>query len=94
MYEDRWVNPNAVPNIQDETFADINANEWLIEHALFSRGDIKFSAANATEDEAKLLQCDENQAIFVIDRTTWNQGQSVTSVRLTYAPGFHMSSLI
>lgn len=94
LYEDRWVNLNAVPHIQDETFADINANEWLIEHALFSRGDISFSAANVTNEEAKILQCAEGKAIFVIDRTTWNKGQSVTSVRLAYAPGFHMNSQI
>lgn len=94
LYEDRWVNLNAVPDIQDETFADINANEWLIEHALFSRGDISFSAANVTNEEAKILQCAEGKAIFVIDRTTWNKGQSVTSVRLAYAPGFHMNSQI
>lgn len=94
LYEDRWVNMAAVPEIQYETFADINANEWLIEHALFSRGDIRFSAANATKEDAKILQCEVKQAIFVIDRTTWNKDQSVTSVRLAYAPGFHMRSQI
>lgn len=94
LCEDRWVNLAAVPNIQDEAFADINANEWLIENALFSRGDIRFSAANVTKIEASILQCNEGQAIFVIDRITWNKDQSVTSVRLAYAPGFHMRSEI
>jgi len=94
LYEDRWVNLAAVPNIREESFADINTNEWLIEHALFSRGDIQFSAANVTAEEAKILQCGAEQAIFVIDRTTWNKDQSVTSVRLAYAPGFHMRSQI
>lgn len=94
LYEARWVNMAAVPEIEAETFANINANEWLIEHALFSRGDIQFSAANVTAEEAEILRCDAGQAIFVIDRTTWNKDQSVTSVRLAYAPGFHMRSQI
>lgn len=94
LYEDRWVNMAAVPVIKDETFTDINANEWLIEHALFSRGDIRFSAANVTEEEADILECAVGLATFVIDRTTWNKDQSVTSVRLAYAPGFQMRSQI
>lgn len=94
LYEDRWVNVDAVPDIQKETFTRTNANEWLIEHAPFSRGDIRFSAANATAAEARILKCETGDAIFVIDRTTWNKDQSITSVRLAYAPGFHMRSQI
>jgi GntR family histidine utilization transcriptional repressor len=94
VYEDRWVNMASVPTIESETFTDINANEWLIEHALFSHGDIRFSAANVTKTEAKILQCEPGQAIFVIDRTTWHKDRSVTSVRLAYAPGFDMQSQI
>lgn len=94
LYENRWINMAAVPEVEAENFAETNANEWLIAHALFSRGDIRFSAANVTAEEAKILQCDAGQAIFVIDRTTWNKDQSVTSVRLAYAPGFHMRSQI
>jgi GntR family histidine utilization transcriptional repressor len=94
LFEDRWVNLAAIPDVENESFSDINANEWLIEHAPFSRGDIQFSAANVTGDEAEILQCDVGQAIFVIDRTTWNKDPSVTSVRLAYAPGFHMRSQI
>lgn len=94
LYEDRWVNLRAAPNIEHETFTAINANEWLIEHALFSHGDISFSAANATKDEAKVLKCNLGEALFIINRTTWNKDLSVTSVRLAYAPGFQMSSQI
>lgn len=94
LYEDRWINFEAVPHIQDETFANISANEWLVEHALFSRGDIRFSAANASQEEADILQCDIGDAIFIIDRTTWNKNQAITSVRLAYGPGFRMSSQI
>ena len=94
LYEDRWVNLSAVSDIKDESFTDINANEWLIEHALFSRGDIQFSAANVTETEARILRCRVGEAIFVVDRITWNKDQSVTSVRLAYAPGYNMRSQI
>ncbi|MEP6343491.1 MAG: UTRA domain-containing protein [Maricaulaceae bacterium] len=94
LYESRWVNLEAVPQIKDESFVGINANEWLIEHAAYSRGDIHFSAANAKAKDAELLKCNIGDALFIIDRTTWHREQSITSVRLAYAPGFHMKSQI
>lgn len=94
LYEDRWVNLAVEPKVQDELFEEINANEWLIEHAKFSRGDIRFSAANATEEDARILLCEAGQAIFIIDRTTWYLDHAVTSVRLAYAPGFDIRSQI
>lgn len=94
LYESRWVNLETVPQIKDERFDGINANEWLIEHAPYSRGDIHFSAANANAKDAELLKCNIGDALFIIDRTTWHGEQSVTSVRLAYAPGFHMKSQI
>lgn len=94
MLEDRWVNVEAAPNILSVDFGIINANEWLVGNALFSKGDIAFSAANASKAEAVILECSEGDAIFITDRTTWHKTQSVTSVRLAYAPGFHMQTEI
>jgi len=90
LYEDRWVNISAVKGICDVSFQTIDANEWLVQNATFTRGDISFSAANATKQEAELLEASEGTAIFVIDRTTWNRETPVTVVRLAYAPGYRM----
>ncbi len=94
MFEDRWVNLETVPQISNVDFERTNANEWLIEHALFTHGDITFSAANASEAVAKLLDIDVDAAIFMINRVTWNGLDSITSVQLAYAPGFIMQTRI
>ncbi len=94
LYEDRWVNPAGIPAILDVDFSTISANEWLVHNAPFTHGDISFTAENATTVEAVVLDARQGEALFVIDRTTWNQKQPITAVRLVYAPGFSLSSVI
>ncbi len=94
LYEDRWVNTETVPDALHIDFKAINANEWLVQNALFTTGDITFSAANASDTEAKLLNCEPGDAIFIVNRITWNGPEAITAVRLAYAPGFHMQTTI
>jgi len=94
LYEDRWVNLSEVAAIRDVNLQEIDANEWLVQNTPLTKGDISFSAANATKQEAELLQASEGEAIFVIDRTTWNGDIPVTIVRLAYAPGYRMHTEI
>ncbi len=94
MYETRWVNTDMVPNVLDADLTQISANEWLVENALFSKGEITFSAANASDAEAKILNVATGTAIFIIDRVTWNGPNVVTIVRLAYTPSFQMSTKI
>ncbi|MEP3346686.1 MAG: UTRA domain-containing protein [Litoreibacter sp.] len=86
-YEDRWINPAVVPSILDENFETISANEWLLKHAPYTHGEIKFSATSATQGEADVLQCPLQSALFTIDRITWDIDTAVTSVRLLFGPG-------
>ena len=90
LLEDRWVNHTAVPAILDVDFSTISANEWLVQNAPLTTGNISFLATNATELEAELLDTNTGVALFVISRCTWIGKSPVTSVRLTYAPGFQM----
>jgi GntR family histidine utilization transcriptional repressor len=94
VYEDRWVNTEAVPDILTADFGAINANEWLVQNASFTTGDISFSAANASGDEAKILGCNTAAAIFIVNRITWTGPDAITAVRLAYAPGFQMQTTI
>jgi GntR family histidine utilization transcriptional repressor len=94
LYEVRWVNTQAVPAVLEADFTHISANEWLVENALLTTGEITFSATNATEIEADILQVDIGVAIFIIDRITWNGSSAVTVVRLAYSPSFQMSTRI
>lgn len=90
VYEERWVNPVAVPEILDADLSIESANEWLVHNALFTSGDISFSAHNATENEAEVFGVTAGTALFVVERLTWLGTIAITSVRLSYAPGFKM----
>ncbi|MEO0764531.1 MAG: UTRA domain-containing protein [Pseudomonadota bacterium] len=92
--ESRWINPQVVSGAQDEPFQKVSANEWLLRHAPYTDGEIAFSAMNAGADEAHLLVCAEGAALFAIDRLTWDGDASVTKVRLLFAPGHQMRTVL
>ena len=94
MFEERWVNTESMPDILQADLEGINANEWLIENAPFTRGDIMFAAEGATTADAINLGIVQGQAIFIVKRSTWNEERSITHVRLAYAPGFEMQTQI
>lgn len=94
MYEDRWINSGLIPESLSHDFTEMNANEWLIQNALYTSGDITFLAANATDKEAKILNIEPGRAIFIIERITWNGDAPVTFVKLDYAPGFQMETTL
>lgn len=94
LHEDRWMNIDALPGVEKADFSAISSNEWLIQNAPYTTGDISFSAMNADRDVADILEADEGAAIFVVDRITWNKDVPITSVRLSYAPGYRMNTKI
>lgn len=93
-FENRWINTQAVPQVLDEDFADISPNEWLVREIPFEGGDFTFLAISAGPREAEVLSCPPGTGLFVIDRTTWNPGHVITSVRLTFHPGYRMHTRI
>lgn len=94
LYEDRWINPDAVPEAVKERFDSISANEWLVRYAPFTHGDIDFGAENVREAEAKLLEVHTGDAVLVVHRTTWNGEQPITFVRLVHAPGHRLRTTL
>ena len=90
IYEERWLNPMVLPGILDIDFSKISVNEWLVRNVMFTRGDISFCATNLTARESELFDTQVDAAAFVIERTTWQDEQCITSVRLLHAPGFSM----
>lgn len=92
LFEDRWVNHLAFPDILEADFTTINANEWLMQNAPLTTGDISFSATNANQQEAEMLATEQGMALFVTTRSTWVGDIPVTNVRLTYKAGYQMHS--
>lgn len=94
VYEDRWINIEAVPAIAEADLSERSANEWLVVHAPFTHGDIAFTAARATETEADHLATKPDEALFVIERLTFDTEIAITSVRLVFAPGYRMNTVL
>lgn len=94
VFEDRWINPQAVANLDKADFAALSANEWLVTHVPFEGGDFTFSAMTAGAREAEILACGEGEGLFVINRSTWSKDHIITTVRLIFAPGYQMHTEI
>jgi len=92
LYEDRWINMAAVPGIRSADFSRVSVNEWLVQNAPLSGGEITFLAKNADEAEAEALDTTVGKALFVTERLTRIKQVSVTFVRLAYAPGYRMTT--
>lgn len=92
--ESRWINPHVVPAAQHEPFQDVSANEWLLQNAPYTDGEISFSAVEASVEDASALGCAERSALLAIDRLTWDGDASVTKVRLLFAPGHQLRTVL
>lgn len=88
--EDRWVNVDAIPEVLDIDFDQISANEWLIAHAPFTRGDISFSAVKCDEELAGRMNTVLGDALPILSRTTWNGETAITLVDLTFRAGHRL----
>lgn len=92
MFEDRWINLSTAPDAANFDFASLSANEWLLTHAPYTRGEISFSAQNANAEVAKNLGVDTATAVFSIERATWDGTRSVTHVRQCFHAGYSMKT--
>ncbi|MFN3835292.1 MAG: GntR family transcriptional regulator [Glycocaulis sp.] len=91
--EDRWLNPAFAP-AGEADFASVSANEWLVRHVAFSSGTLAFYARPANAALVRLLRCAHGASLFAIDRTTFAGTGPITSVTLSYAPGYRMETLM
>lgn len=86
QFEERWINLDIVPSAADQSFEEINPNEWLIQTMPYAEAEHKFSAQNATPAQSKALAVPEGDALFVIERRTAIDTKMITYVRMLH-PG-------
>lgn len=94
LFEDRWINTDLLPAALMVDFREISANEWLVQNAAYTSGDMNFFAVNATREQAAILETEPGHALFVAERITWSGDVAVTSVRLCHAPGYRMRAAL
>ena len=86
QYEDRWINLEAVPDVEAIDFRGVGPNEWLVANAPFSTAEYAFFAAAASTEEASALGVPEGSPVFVGERLTWLARRPITLVRMTHPP--------
>lgn len=91
-FEIRWLNIDAIPSVLQASLDQVSVNEWLVKSVPFSSGDVAFSAVNAGENIASALGTRVDQALFLIDRTTWLGSQFITTMKLYYKADFQLYS--
>lgn len=94
IYEDRWICQATVPEIEEIDLNAQSANEWLVRNKPFSRCDIRFYARKADSRLAETLDAEEQEALFVMERTTWINDDPITSVTAITHPGYQLLTTI
>lgn len=89
-HDDRWINLATVTEAASVDFTMISPNEWLVQNAPYTHGDIAITADRATAAEADQLGATPGDAILVLERSTWRDRQSITTTRIAFAPGHRL----
>ncbi len=90
--EDRWINASALPEAMEQDFIAVGPNDWLVATVPFSQVEASFFAARAGTLDATHLGTEVGDPVFIAERNTWWQGVPITHVRLSYRPGYRMTS--
>jgi len=94
IYEDRWICTTTVPEISDVDLVRESANEWLVRNRPYSRCDLRFFATKARDQDARLLEIEPGEALFVMERTTWIGPDPITTVKAITTPGYQLLTQI
>ncbi|MBT3142324.1 GntR family transcriptional regulator [Phaeobacter gallaeciensis] len=92
QFEERWINIAAVPDVLHQDFKETGPNEWLLSEVPFSNAEIGFSAIATDATLTEFLATQPATPVIQMERTTWFQNQPVTFVRMTFHPGYRMST--
>ncbi len=94
IYEDRWICTQTAPEITQVDLQHESANEWLVKHKPYNRCDLRIYAKKASEQDSVILGTSIGDALLVIERTTWIDGQPITTVKAVTRPDYHLLAQI
>ena len=92
VIESRFINQNITPKIKIEEFEKNSPNEWLLANVPYTHGQITFSAINCSNEISSLLKINAGDAVFQIERTTFDKEQVITNVLLTYHKDYRLQT--
>jgi GntR family histidine utilization transcriptional repressor len=89
VVEDRIFNLGLIPNAAQEQFKNTPPGSWVLKVLPWTNTEHAIWAMAATGALAKRLAVAEGAACLVVERKTWQLGQPITFVRLTYPGTLH-----
>jgi len=84
--EQRWVNLKQIPQYAEQNFNQITPNEYLTSIAPVTEAEHCVEAIIGEESIRQLLDVEKDEAILLLERKTWCNGQIVSYAKL-YHPG-------
>lgn len=85
-FEERLINKDAVPEVDDADFATTAPGSWLLQTVPWSSAEHQISARSAAPEVAEALAIIPGTACLEVQRKTQNEKGQVTWAKMTY-PG-------
>jgi GntR family transcriptional regulator, histidine utilization repressor len=83
--EERYVNPAAAPGYLSVDFSSVTTHEYLMDVAPLERVEHVVRAVAPTPLVRRLLALGADDAVLLIERTTWSRGERASFARLHHA---------
>jgi len=87
--EERRIALASVPQARTEGFAEVPPGTWLLRHVAWTEAEHVIGARLADAALARRLGIARGDACLTLDRRTWQGGDLITEVRLTYPADRH-----
>lgn len=86
VFEERLIDLSMAPTAETEVFESVPPGSWLLTLVPWTNAEHIIRADLATAQMAKMLDIPAKSSCLIVERRTWQGGQTITWVRLTY-PG-------
>lgn len=88
--EERWINIEAVPEIEDANLTDSGPHEWLLNAAPFNEAEVSFSAVSADSRLTEFMGTTAGTSMIQMEKTTWKDDTPLSFARITHHPSFRI----
>lgn len=95
--EERWINPEAAPGVDNARFESIPAMEWLNGNVGLNHGTVEISAvstADLPDFIGESLGLGKGEPVMLIERAVWSDAVAVSLSRQYFHKGHRLKSLI
>ncbi len=86
--EERWINIDAVPEIEHADLTSHGPHEWLLNASPFTEAEVSFCAISADGRLAEFMGTTPGTSMIQLERTTWKNGNPMAFARMTHHPGY------